>query len=334
MNRKILAICDLDAEYAERFSRYAAKRENGVFEILTFTDPDALDAYLHRGGADIMLAAREMLTPEADAAAGGKIRQLFLLSEFREERREDYPVIYKYQSSERILREALRSLDVEPSGPENRKAEICGVYSPVKRCYKTTFALILGQVLAEQGPALYLNLEDVSGFPALLGKEYEENLSDLLYSWQVEQPGQLRFRSTVQNVGRLAYIPPVGCPGDIRTADPAVIAEIAAAIAAADAYRYLVIDVGDALRDPLPVLSLCSRIYMPVKEDAAAQAKAEAWTAYLREREEEEILARIRKIVLPRYAGLAGGCADYRSLLSNPFGRYVEKQVREEEGWN
>lgn len=334
MSRKILAICDPDTEYAKRFSRYAARRERGIFDVLTFTDPNALNTFLLRGSVDLMLAARELLTPEVDAAAGEKIRQLFVLSEFQGERREDYPTIYKYQSSERILREALRSMEAEPVSSENRKAEIYGVYSPVKRCYKTTFALILGQLLANRGPALYLNLEDVSGFPALLGKEYEENLSDILYSYQVEQSGNLRFRGAVRNIGRLAYIPPVSCPGDIRAADPSMIAEIISSIAAADLYGYLVIDVGDALRDVLPILDLCGRIYMPVQEDTAAEAKEEAWTAYLREREAGEILERTRRLVLPRYAGLAGGCTDYRSLLSNSFGRYVEKMLREEEGWS
>ena len=336
MNRKVLAICDPDVEYVERFSRYAAKREKGIFEVLAFTERDALDAYLHRDSADIVLADRTMLTPSAEDAAGGKIRVLLVLSEFQGERREDYPTIYKYQSAERILREALHRLDTESDTPDpaHRSAEVFGVYSPVKRCYKTTFSLILGEMLAERGPALYLNLEDCSGFPALLGKQYEENLSDILYYWQVEQPGELRFRSAVQNLGKLAYIPPVECPGDIRTVDPSELAKILAAIASSDTYRYLVIDVGDALRDPLPVLSLCGRIYMPVQEDPSARAKEEACIAWFRECGEEEIPVKIRRLVLPRYAGLAGGCADYRGLLETSFGRYVQKLVREEEGWN
>ena len=43
-------------------------------------------------------------------------------------------------------------------------AEETYVYSPVKRCGKTCFALTLGQILAKRQSVLYLNLEECAGF--------------------------------------------------------------------------------------------------------------------------------------------------------------------------
>ena len=41
---------------------------------------------------------------------------------------------------------------------------IIGVFSPLGRCLKTSFALALGQILAKERAVLYLNLESYSGF--------------------------------------------------------------------------------------------------------------------------------------------------------------------------
>lgn len=123
----------------------------------------------------------------------------------------------------------------------------------MKRCYKTTFSLILGQILADRGTTLYVNLEDCSGLEALAGASGEETLSDVLYCHRVAQPKR-KLRSVVQNLGKLAYLPPAVCPGDIRETDPEEMAQVIFEIGSSDAYESLVIDLGDALRDPLPVL--------------------------------------------------------------------------------
>lgn len=77
--------------------------------------------------------------------------------------------------------------------------------------YKTTFSLILGQILADRGTTLYVNLEDCSGLEALAGASGEETLSDVLYCHRVAQPKR-KLRSVVQNLGKLAYLPPAGLP--------------------------------------------------------------------------------------------------------------------------
>ena len=62
-----------------------------------------------------------------------------------------------------------------------KTTEILGVFSPLGRCLKTSFALTLGQILAKDKAVLYLNMEEYSGFEELLGKGFAHNLSDLLY---------------------------------------------------------------------------------------------------------------------------------------------------------
>ena len=65
-------------------------------------------------------------------------------------------------------------------------AKVLGVYSPVGRCLKTSFALTMGKLLAQEERVLYLNLEEFSGLSVLMKEEYKSDLSDLLYFTTVE----------------------------------------------------------------------------------------------------------------------------------------------------
>ncbi len=84
-----------------------------------------------------------------------------------------YPSVYKYQATSDVVREVLACYGEEKSYlpaafPVMKKTtEILGVYSPLSRCLKTSFALTLGQILAKKKAVLYLNLEPFAGFEEL-----------------------------------------------------------------------------------------------------------------------------------------------------------------------
>ena len=42
MNKKILAVCDQEGEYAERLAEYLEQRQGNLFEVRTFFDVDRL----------------------------------------------------------------------------------------------------------------------------------------------------------------------------------------------------------------------------------------------------------------------------------------------------
>ena len=94
-------------------------------------------------------------------------------------------VVYKYQASDDLLREVMswyrpQEIPVLMTAA-GRRSRITGVYSPIGRCGKTSFALTLGQVLAREEKVLYITLEEFSGLSALTGTVYTGGLSDLLY---------------------------------------------------------------------------------------------------------------------------------------------------------
>ena len=98
-----------------------------------------------------------------------------------------------------------------------RKTELFGVYSPLGRCLKTSFAWTLGQILSEERSVLLISLEEYSGLEELMQKKFSCTLSDLLYYVRQKNPGViLKLNSMVQSVGQLDFVPPVQSPEDIR----------------------------------------------------------------------------------------------------------------------
>ena len=88
-----------------------------------------------------------------------------------------YPSVYKYQATDNIMREVMACYCVGAIQPAltaiGNVGDIIGVYSPVNRCLKTSFALTAGQLLSRKSRVLYVNLEDCSGLEKLFGEEHK-----------------------------------------------------------------------------------------------------------------------------------------------------------------
>ena len=165
MNKKIFVVSDTNREYTERFIRCLEAWEGSRFEIRGFTEKECLSEQLAARPADILLISEAMLgmDPEFRGQLEASSRRMLVLSEQSGGGGEEH-FVYRYQPLDRILRQIAAYCEEQEPWEEDAAlhAEIYGVYSPVKRCYKTTFSLILGQILADRGTTLYVNLEDCS----------------------------------------------------------------------------------------------------------------------------------------------------------------------------
>ena len=57
------------------------------------------------------------------------------------------------------------------------KAKLIGVFSPVRRCYQTTFSVLMGRLLLGRGRVLYLSFEFCEGCEEFIPPEKCGNLS-------------------------------------------------------------------------------------------------------------------------------------------------------------
>ncbi len=332
--RNIFAVCDLEVEYAYHFMEYLNQRRNLPFEVQAFTSAETLCQYAREQPIEILLISDKAMCEEVRRLQVGKL--LILTEGVHHPELDQYPSIYKYQSSDQVVREVMDCYGAEESLADylpisKRNARIIGIYSPVGRTQKTSFALTLGQILAREQATLYLNLESYSGFEQLLGETYERNLGDLLYYVRRENANLIhRLGGMVQSLQNLDYVPPALSPLDIQSTPAAEWIGLFREIIGNSTYEVLILDLGDGVQDICQILDICHRIYLPVRGDAVSVAKLAQFENLLHIWDYQTILDKIQKIKLPYHSTSRSGKGYMEDLVWSELGDYVRQLLRKE----
>lgn len=303
MKKRILALCDLEAEYAVRFAQFLDNRQL-PFEIRVFTGIEALLDFCAHTQVELILISESAYESRLEESGTSHV---VILRESGNPTEEGYLTVDKYQPSERILREVMCYY----TGQENETVpELCaavrsrliGIYSPVKRCLQTSFAVALGQIMAREGRVLYLNLEGYSGFGKLMRKEFSLELSDLLY-YARHAKGKLLYRleSMVENIGGLNYVPPVFSARDLTLITGSEWLELLEQLCTESGYEYILLDLSDSLQGLFDILRMCERIYTIEGKDSMAQAKMEQYEQLLQTSEYTDVLEKTKRYSLPQF---------------------------------
>lgn len=332
--KNVLAVCDLEAAYACNFVEYVHRKNSMPFDIQAFTGLDSLKKFAEKQRIEILLISDKAMCEEVRTL---DIGQIVILSEGVHHPMLDcYPSVYKYQSSDAVIREVMNcygakeKLCFQDTGNRQKKERI-GVYSPVGRTAKTSFALTLGQILAREKPVLYLNLEEYAGFEQLLGCSYERNIGDLIYYIRQEYSNlPLKISGMVQTINHLDYLPPAMSPMDIQNTTLEEWLKLLDEIEKNTAYETVILDFGDGVNDLYTLLNHCSRIYMPVRGDAMSTAKLQQFEHLLKAWNYTGLLERIEKLKLPYHRTERTGKEYLDELVWSQLGDFVRGLVRKE----
>ena len=335
MKKNIFAVCDLEVDYALNFMDYLNQKKNIPFEIQAFTTVESLIAYGKHTHIELLLISGKAMCAKVREMDIGKT---VILSEgVHPPELDQYPSVYKYQASSDVIREVMACYGEEKKAlPQQlsvlkKNTEILGVYSPLGRCLKTSFALTLGQILAKEKAVLYLNLEEYSGFEELMGKGFSHNLSDLLYYVRQDNQNLLhRMNGMIQTVNNLDYIAPVQTPADIRGTAWQDWEKLFRMITTDSQYEVIVLDIGNGTDENFQLLSLCKRIYMPVLADAMSACKIAQFENLVRIWDFPQILERTVKIKPPFHLGLTPSQSYVEQLIWSELGDYVREVIRKE----
>ena len=343
-SRNIFAVCDLEVEYAYHFMEYLSKKNNIPFEIRVFTSSQTFLDFVKDHPVEVLLIGEGAMCEEIREH---QIGQIMILSEgVLPEKLKEYPSIYKYQSSHQIIREVMASYGERKSDEGGgirvgkKNVEVIGIYSPVGRTMKTTFALTLGQMLAKTRAVLYLNMEVYSGFEYLLNKTYPDTLSDVLYYLRQENGNIMgKISGMIQTMNNLDYLPPALSPGDLLQTRPEEWDHLLADISSYSSYEIVILDLGDGVQELSRILEQCTKIYMPVRNDPMSKAKVDQFENLIKLWNKEFILERINKIHLPYHRTIRGGAGYLDDLVWSELGDYVRELIRtggkeEEVSWN
>ena len=333
--RAIFAVCDLEVSYAYNFMEYVNHKKNMPFEVQAFTSPVHLCAFARTQPIELLLISDKAMCPEIK---GLPIRQIIILSEgVHDPGLDQYPSVYKYQSSASVIREVMACYGEEVSQPAEvtvlkKETRLLAVYSPVGRCQKTSFALALGQILARQKAVLYLNLEEYAGFEQLFSCTYEKNLSDLLYYIRQDSSNLIfRINSMVQSFQNMDYLPPALSPADLMAASWEEWSKLFDTLKKQSSYEVILLDVGSCIPELYTMLEQCDRVYMPVREETVSRAKVEQFENLVQMWDCGEMLKRVKKVNLPYHTSEKKGNAYVEELVWSQMGDYVRELLREEQ---
>lgn len=335
MKKSIFAVCDLDASYACSLMDYLNGKRTTPFEVQAFTNVESLQTYARENPIEVLLISTRAMCSEIRDLP---INRIIMLSEGETlPELEEYPSVYKYQSSDQLLSEVLEyyaELHPQPFtyGKVAHKTRIYGVYSPIGRARKTSFALTLGEVLSENNQVLYLNFEEFSGFEELFDRTYRTDISDLIYFSRQKEGGFIyKLNSVVQTFHELHYIPPALSPADVRDVSGKEWLDFLHEISVYGEYDILILDLSEQVDELFQVLRECDRVYLPVLEDAISQAKLAQYEKLLGMLDMEDVIEKTRKLKLPVQPLLKENGDIMQQLVWGEMGNFVRKMLIEED---
>lgn len=328
MNNRVLAIMDSEETYAYGLMDYFEQKDNIPFRIHLFTDIEKFRQFKGKDEIECLLIAERCYLQLAKEIT---IPHILVLSESGDVLDNTLHHIDKYQSAERIYKEILSyySENTESVPPSLRKTQnklkVIAVYTPIGRCLQTTLAFTMGQMLSRHGKTLYMNFEKYSGLSTLLRREFDADISDLMYYFECSREKfTYRLDSIVENLGGLDFIPPASVFHNLIGIRNEQWLELFDELERCTEYEYLILDVTDGMLNLWDILKYSDLIYTITKGDPMAIAKVYQYEKALEESDYKGILEKTKKLTLPIFRHLP---QRFEELTKSELATFVAKTL-------
>lgn len=326
----------MDEQYAYRLMNYMKGKPGVPYEIMVFTDKNSLNDFLKSNEVEVFITNDEEMIREVPK---GKVHYILKLSEEESTgsagESTEYHPIFKYQSTEIIIREMLSYCAGEIYLAVNNlakrtKGKVVGVYSPVGRCYKTAFSLAIANTLGKNGNVLYINLEEYTGLSDSLFRGNRTGLSEVMYMYRRNSAGlRQKLRDYICPVGKFDCIFPVECPDDVAD----ILAEewitFFQYLLDVSEYEFLVVDVGSIVKKPWCLFEIMNIIFMPEAEDSISRRKVEEFYQHMNMMGRGILLENIVKVLIPYDTEFSGGRVSIDTMEWSTLGAFARKVLNE-----
>ena len=317
-----MVLCDTEEEYARHMTEFLKSHKDAPWDIYTYTDAAGVVEFAGKVEVNLLVVAENAYTEEVRRLEVGKA---VLLNESGVLRWTNIRNVSKYQPAEEVYKELIAEYMEVAEAPlpklaANSDTRLIGMFSPVKRCLQTSFALTLGQMLAEKRRVLYLNFEHYAGIRELMPDVQARDLADLVFFLSSDKEKfLLRLQTMIQKKGRMDYVPPVKVGVNLLEVTAEEWLEMLRRIGESGEYDYVILDLSENLQGLFSILRLCSRVFTLTKDDRAARGKLEQYEQVLALYEYEDVLKKTNQYKLPRFRRLPesieqmtrGDLADY-----------------------
>jgi hypothetical protein len=241
--------------------------------------------------------------------------------------------IYKFQAVDKILDEITELREVTKSSisikNSNEKSKLIGVYSPVNHELQLPFSMALGQAYRTGGKVLFVDLEEISIMPNLIGRNCERNLMDLLYLLNTNTEDMENSLSEyVRSFMGFDYIEPFWNPNEISEIDEDTWDRFFEMLVKTD-YDVVVVLFGRAINGFSRYIERLNRLFVLGRPGDYFKKGQENFLDYL-----DRIQANIsvENVILPMSAGnLSDGTYQLEELLQGNLGVFVRKLMNSNE---
>ena len=305
MKEKICCIYDDNEKYALKLSEYINSHHALPVKALVYTSKEALKKCAEKYDIELFvvsgaLAKEEILKINAVTVV--------VLYDSKSGMDSDLNYVCKYQPADHLVKEIMSYMSGFTKRDEISKntTQVCCVYSPATKCFKTTITLGLALYSASRGRSLYLSLEQFSGLSKLLSSK-EGGLSEALYCFKsggVNSVGKVI--SCTGQISGMDYFYPVTCAEDISEMHEKEFLEFLSMITNSGVYNYIWIDVGCVYNSPWRLMEISDRVIMPKAIDYMGSNKIAEMENYLMVSGREELLAKIEKTDVEYDESVAG----------------------------
>lgn len=333
MEKRILAILEPKEEYANLLLNFIKEKKDFLFETRVFTKLDALYSYMKKNRVDVLLAAKTSDYKEAAKMAPFTI----LLTEEQYVGEVSYPVIYKFQSAEHILREVFDIYLTHHGDSEfrylPRERNICKkyvVFSPYGGTGKTTAAITLGSILSENNSVLVVNLEmfPKSYFWEKGCREEQANgISEVFYYMRQSHCDlEMKIKSMVISIGHIDYLSGVSNVWDLQEMQEGDMYQFLHGLEEYTSYDVIIFDVNFLSKGISALFEDCTNIIVPIFKESQNTTK---WYQSFSKREQELLEQKVKMVLLPKMEYM-DEVADIHYLAHGAYGEELRNIFPEE----
>ena len=316
-----LVIGDYDEEYNTRLVSYLNANQNQFFITRSFSNEEILKQYIKEHSVDILLISPKFLEKDIPT---NQVKSVVILSDGKiPNYLRDYKTVYKYHPANNLITEIInyyaKQNNEEIISSNKEMAKIIGVFSPLGRCGKTVFSLVLAEKLAKYKNVIYINLEPFANLDSYINIKSSLGLTDLLYYVRQEHANlALKFESIKENCMGFDFIAPIKCYLDFFDMHEKDWDSFFELIKNKLRYDYAIINFGNHIdSNTLHNLTLCDLIYTIEVPEKTAISQLNNWRETLELLKKDELIKKTKYIVnqqLPIADTFENNNRDYKLL--------------------
>lgn len=328
----VLVLCDREEEYAQLMTEFIRTHGAVPWKVRTYTDVEELLHGERDCPIDVMAVSERTYQEKLSSLHPART---VILNEGGLKQWEGVICVDKYQQAQNVLQSLLEVyLEIAdfvlPNVKNMDKVRFVGMYSPVRRCRQTTFALTLAQMLAVNHKTLYLNFEHYVGISELGAQAGARDMADLLYFLMTDEVRfELRFKTIVKQVGNLDYVPPMKSGQNLLSIKPREWIQLLQRISGLGEYEIIILDLSESMQGLFDLLRVCDRIYTLTGDDNVAQGKLAEYERILELYEYQDVLDKTYKYTVPKVRRVPEELEQY---TQGELADFVRNIIRELEG--